>query len=217
MKTYPSISSIPCGSDEDIVAFDKLDGNNIRVEWSQKRGFYKFGTRTRLIDKTDKNLGLAVVLFKRQWAKVLPPIFLKQGWIGKNIRIICFFEFWGSGSFAGKHAYNEKDFHLTLIDVAIDGKGSNRGILDPLKFIKLFGHLETPNVLYKGKVSKDFQESVRNGSLPGISREGVVCKTYRVHKGNTPGPVMFKIKTESWIQELKERCGANTKLFENLV
>jgi len=45
MKSYPSIpgkhtNGIP------LTVFDKLDGSNIRAEWSKKRGFYKFGTRT---------------------------------------------------------------------------------------------------------------------------------------------------------------------------
>ena len=47
MKQYPSIS-------HDIrsvqaYAFDKLDGSNIRAEWHPKKGFWKFGSRTRLL------------------------------------------------------------------------------------------------------------------------------------------------------------------------
>jgi hypothetical protein len=43
MKTYPSISRDIVG--QPIYAFDKLDGSNIRAEWSKKNGFHKFGSR----------------------------------------------------------------------------------------------------------------------------------------------------------------------------
>ena len=51
MKEYPSIPYRIHG-DLDIIAFGKYDGSNIRAEWSQKKGFYKFGTRKRLLDES---------------------------------------------------------------------------------------------------------------------------------------------------------------------
>ena len=49
MKQYPSISGKLVNTK--IYAFDKLDGSNIRGTWSKKRGFYKFGTRTQMLDE----------------------------------------------------------------------------------------------------------------------------------------------------------------------
>lgn len=45
MITYPSLDYYFDYPEIYIYAFDKLDGSNIRFEWSRKRGFYKFGTR----------------------------------------------------------------------------------------------------------------------------------------------------------------------------
>ena len=60
MKTYPSIprkiQNVP------VYAFDKLDGSNIRAEWSKKKGFYKYGTRKRLLGSDEKPLGRAIEL-----------------------------------------------------------------------------------------------------------------------------------------------------------
>ena len=43
MKQYPTIPKTI--QSIDIIAFDKLDGSNIRAEWNPKKGFYKFGSR----------------------------------------------------------------------------------------------------------------------------------------------------------------------------
>lgn len=48
MKTYPSIST-QVDFSLSYCVFDKLDGSNLRAEWSPKRGFYKFGSRTQLL------------------------------------------------------------------------------------------------------------------------------------------------------------------------
>lgn len=52
MKQYPSI---PSGiiKNKSFFCFQKIDGSNIRVEWTKKNGLYKFGTRRRLLDETD--------------------------------------------------------------------------------------------------------------------------------------------------------------------
>ena len=60
MKSYPSIpKDIP---PSEFVAFGKLDGSNIRAEWNPKKGFYKFGTRTKIIDASTPVFGKAVNL-----------------------------------------------------------------------------------------------------------------------------------------------------------
>jgi hypothetical protein len=69
MKEYPSI---PAAADllarpddylgRAFVAFDKLDGSNIRAEWDRKKGWHRFGSRRRLLDASNPLLGQAIQL-----------------------------------------------------------------------------------------------------------------------------------------------------------
>jgi hypothetical protein len=207
MKSYPSIAR-DIRTDVDIIAFDKLDGSNLRAEWSPKRGFYKFGTRKRLLDENDTHLGKGVVLFKEIYAPKMPKIFARQRW---HQSVVCFFEFHGPHSFAGQH--RRKDNHtVTLFDVAVHKKG----LLPPKEFMNLFIHLGIPKVLYRGKANQDFVRSVRESTLPHMTLEGVVCKAPNPKKKKSGKPIMFKVKSQAWLDKLKEECGENEGLFEKL-
>ena len=48
---------LPC------IAFDKLDGQNVRFEWTKKRGWFKFGMRRRLFDESDVEFGRSILVF----------------------------------------------------------------------------------------------------------------------------------------------------------
>ena len=68
MKTYPSI-------DRDVrnifvYAFDKIDGSNIRAEWTPKKGFDKFGSRNCLMDASHPHLGDAIGIIKSKWERL---------------------------------------------------------------------------------------------------------------------------------------------------
>ena len=211
MKEYPTISD-RVQSNLDITAFGKLDGSNIRAEWSQKKGFYKFGTRKRLLDESyteGAGLGNAITIFKKQWAKILPPIFMKQRWIGKEMRVLCYFESEVLSFIIMPSPKTLGAMILTLIDVNIH----KRGLLPPKEFIKIFGHLEIPKILYRGKANKTFIDSVRNSTLEGMPEEGVVCKAPNPSKKKTAKPVMFKLKSQVWYDKLRERC-RDAKEFE---
>ena len=197
MKQYPSIPKkvIP---NEYIYAFDKLDGSNIRVEWNRKRGFWKFGTKTRLVDHTDSIFGEAPELILNKYGDNLSRILHDKGWD----RSICFFEFYGKNSEFGVH--KEEEHTVTLIDVNVYKKG----ILSPKDFLKLFDHLDIPKLVYAGYAHADFVEQVKNQQLPGITFEGVVCKTVRSD--------MFKVKTFAWLERLREHCKGDEKLFQLL-
>lgn len=211
MKSYPSISD-KINYKIDVIAFDKYDGSNIRAEWSQKRGFYKFGSRKRLLDEADTHLGNAITIFNKQWAEILPEIFYQQGWLGKEMRVTCFFEYYGPNSFAGWHSDKPEDFNLSLIDVNLHKKG----ILEPKEFIKIFGDLEIPPVLYRGKANKTFIDRVRNSALDGMTEEGVVCKAPNPSRKRTSKPVMFKIKSQAWYNKLFAKCKGDLKKFDEL-
>jgi len=207
MKQYPTIDRrIRFG--EPVYVFDKLDGSNLRAEWSPKKGWYKFGKRNGLLDDTNPIL-----------RDEGPPLFLDK--YGDDIarvcrdnrmeRVIVYFEFWGPGSFAGNHEAEPHD--VTLFDVHVHRKG----ILEPKDFLRLFGNLDVPALLHQGNLTHPMVEEIQQGVLEGMTFEGVVCKgTYR--QSRKPGrPMMFKVKNHAWIGKLKEFCGDNMRLFEKLL
>ncbi len=181
------------------------DGTNIRAEWNSKKGFYKFGTRTQLIDENSKPFGRSISLIKESFEEDLSMVFEEQ----KYKSAICFFEYWGEDSFAGNHNF-DKPMKATLIDVA----PYNMGILPPTQFIKLFGHLDIADCLYEGHITTEFVDSVKTSTLEGIGLEGVVCKGANDKK--TKMPIMFKIKSRAWLERLKIYCNGDEKLFEKL-
>lgn len=203
MKEYPTISREI--HHVEAYVFDKLDGSNTRAEWSRKRGFYKFGSRKRLIGTDQDFLPEAIDLIRNNFEDNLINIFRKQ----RYEKAVCFFEFWGKNSFAGNHEY--ETHKVTLIDVSPHKKG----ILLPREFLKLFENLDIAKLLYYGNINHPFVSSVKENRLKGITMEGVVCKTVPIKKGYPP--LMFKIKTNEWIERLKHYCGENKKLFNELL
>lgn len=206
VKTYPSIS-YATDSHLPIIAFDKLDGSNIRAEWTSKKGWHKFGTRHRLLDESDPIFGKVPSLLRNGMAEDLSRALRGAGYD----RAMCFFELWGEKSFAGMHDLNDPTLKLTLFDVA----PFNQGILTPERFLELFGHLDTARVLYQGECTPEFIESVRAGTLEGMTFEGVVCKSANDKK--TKMPIMFKQKSRAWLDKLHAYCGDNTDLLHALI
>lgn len=204
MKSYPSISK-EIRQDLYIYAFDKLDGSNIRAEWNPKKGFYKFGTRTQLID-SQSQFGKAIHLIKEKYEKDLLNVFKDQKWES----VICFFEFFGPSSFAGSHNFEEQQT-VVLLDVA----PYKHGLLEPADFIKYFGHLDAAKLLYEGYVDVTLFDVIKQSTLDGMTFEGVVCKSANDKK--TKAPIMFKIKSQAWLNKLKEYCKDDESLFQRLV
>ena len=210
VKTYPSIEyatelHLP------IVAFDKLDGSNVRAEWTWKKGWHKFGTRHRLVDATDPVFGKVPQLIQDKYGQPLGRILYHAGYE----RAMCFFEFHGPKSFAGMHDPTEEQT-VTLFDIA----PFQKGILEPDAYLKLVndadhGPLDHAKVLYQGDVTSDFIESVRAGTLPGMTFEGVVCKAKNDKK--TKMPIMFKQKSRAWLDKLHVYCGDNKDLLRALI
>lgn len=204
MKEYPSIDNLLRPTDY-IYAFDKLDGSNIRAEWNSKRGFYKFGTRHQLMDISSKPYGKAISLIKEKYEEAFAVICKEQKWRDA----ICFFEFYGPNSFAGQHLDTE-DQTVTLFDV----NPLRQGILEPDQFIALFGKLDIPKILFEGQITTEFVDAVKSSKLEGMTLEGVVCKGK--HDGKTKIPIMFKIKSNAWMERLKTHCNGSVALFKKL-
>lgn len=205
MKSYPSIpSSVPSTGDQKLYVFDKLDGSNIRVEWTRKKGFVKYGTRTRLLDKTDLQFGEVPTLFEDNYAEIYQPLLHAQKTWQKAI---LFFEYHGEHSFAGNH-HEADEKRLTLLDCA----PYKKGILPPKEFLKIFEGVDHATLLLHGKVDSEFVCSVRDSTLEGMTFEGVIVKGLRCKTG----PGMFKIKSQRWYDKLKGVCQDDLDLYNKL-
>ena len=188
MKTYPSIIRA-VGNEGLLHTFDKPDGSNLRFEWTKKRGWFKYGTRRRLFDESDLIFGEAISIFNTKLAEPIEKIFINQGWL----KVVVFAEFWGEQSFAGVHDPSDSKF-LTIIDVS----PHRNGILDPKKFVKLFGEFG-PKYFGQMTWNHPFIDQVKAGQLD-VSFEGVVGKALRNKQ-----IVMFKTKTQAWIDKVKSK------------
>lgn len=204
MKHYPSITK-EIRHDVHIYAFDKLDGSLIRAEWNTKKGFYKYGTKNQLIDVNSKPWGRAISILNDKYAEDMAMVFKEQKWRD----VICFFELWGAASFAGTHDWNN-ELTVTLFDV----NPYKMGILEPREFLYYFGHLDHPRKLYEGRVSVELFDKVKQSRMPGMTFEGVVCKG--PSQNNAQMPIMFKIKSQAWLDKLRVHVNGNQKLFEML-
>jgi hypothetical protein len=203
MIEYPSITA-DIRRGVRIVAFDKLDGQNVRAEWTQKHGLHKFATKTRLLCPDEGVVRKAAIIIPEKYDALNKA--LRKTRVSKAV---CFFEFYGPNSVFGMH--QEDDEHTaTLIDIALH----KRGILPPKEFIKLTRGMEIPAVLYEGNCNEEFIRSVNDGTLEGLGSEGVVCKGPFDRK--LQRPVMWKIKRHDWYERLRRHCQGNDELFRRL-
>ena len=207
MKTYPSIPKHYDFVGEPVWAFDKIDGSNIRTEWSKKKGFWKFGSRKRLLGTDQDILAQAEPTFIEQHGEELERIFVDNRWREK-VTVIS--EFHGPSSSFGQHVRGEK-FRCTIIDIWIHKKGQ----LPPRDLVKLFENtdIDVAPLLYRGPLSAEFIEQVRAGELPGVTFEGVVCKGRQVSPGRR---LMCKVKSQAWLDQLRSFCGDDENLFAKL-
>jgi hypothetical protein len=202
MIEYPSILNSSKAPRQPCVAFEKLDGSNIRVKYTQKRGFDLFGSRTQLIDETHPHLGAVVSIFKRDFQEPLTKI-IKKEWPNER-ELIVFGEFFGEKSFAGLHDVTDPTLRFVMFDILVGHK--NQKFLMPKEFVKLFGGVVTiPRVIYEGNLNDQLIQDVRDGKYDVV--EGVVCKGTQ-KTGNARGSVwMAKIKTQAYLDKVLNRFG----------
>lgn len=193
MLEYPSISSeIQFGGPYFI--WDKLDGQNIRTEWSKKQGFYKLGARRTHLDDRWRDEVYQLIEFQ---SDALLDGFRRQKWD----RATCFFEFYSEKSLAGIFLPNDAKM-IALLDVA-DPDGL---LIDPRDFHKLFyGKVQTPKLLDRGNFNHDTYKAVKTSTYTGMTLEGVVVKGPGQQK-EAP-PVMFKCKSDEWFRRIRDLYG----------
>jgi len=202
MIEYPEIMSSSKAPRKPCIAFEKLDGSNIRVKWTQKKGFCLFGTRTQLIDASHPDFGNVVPIFLRDYADKLSDI-IKKNWANER-ELIFFGEYFGEKSFAGVHDKEDASKEFVLFDVLVGHKFPK--FLLPQDFNHIFQNkVKTPKVIYRGNLNEEFITDVRN-NIYGLN-EGVVCKGIE-RSGAFRGNVwMAKIKTQAYFDRLYTKWG----------
>lgn len=200
MKIYPSIPKTYSflSTDEPLYfyIFDKLDGSNLRISWTKKKGWYDFSTRTRSISTSHPLYGKGYQYFITQYKEQLEAIIKTNKWI----KVDFFFEFHGPNSFAGRHDDND-ELVLTLIDVAVN----NGQLMPPSTFINTFNHLPIPNYLGLYQWNDAFISMVKYRLLEGITFEGVVGKSSNL--------IYLKAKTNDWLLKVKSKFNEKDALI----
>ena len=205
MKDYPSIQSAgyllahAAGYlGRPFVAFDKLDGSNIRAEWDRRKGWHLFGSRRRLLDASRPLLGQAIRLILDGYGDGLAKVFTDDPAFQGTCEATAYFEFLGPHSFAGQHdpaalgVPSNEPFQVVLIDVNIH----RQGFVSADEFIERFGHLDIPRVVHRGMLDRDFIADVRSGKHG--DGEGVILKGGEGHER-----WMAKVKTTAYLRRLK--------------
>jgi hypothetical protein len=200
MKQYPSIEYWNHGVfGETCYAFDKLDGSNLRFEFSKKRGWYKFGTRNCMIDENNEQFGAGVKLFLKKYGDNLENLFTKHKDFRNILSIVVFAEYFGPNSFAGWH--DPEDLKNDKMDIVLfDVNLYKKGFMPPNDFIKNFQEYGIPEVVYYGNYNQQFVLDVKENKFN--LKEGVVVKQERKNQ-----IWMCKIKTNQWLDKVKNRFG----------
>jgi hypothetical protein len=184
-----------------MIAFDKLDGSNIRVKYTAKKGFNLFGSRTQLIDRTHPHLGEAVDVFNNQFAEPLTKVFRDK--FPNEREMVVFGEFLGDKSFAGIHVPGDPK-RFVMFDVLVGHK--NEKFMLPQDFIKTFeGVVPIPRVFGRMNLTDQFIKDVREGKLDTF--EGVMCKGTERSGAFRGGVWMCKVKTQKYFDAILARFG----------
>lgn len=194
MKDYPSIPFQVRGwlEEESWWVFDKLDGSLIRVEWTPKSDFDKFGRKDGLLDDSNPFLPEARPLFepfKDPVRRLLKDMRAKKATL--------FLEFSGEHSFAGDH--QDEPHELRVVDLALHP----HGFVNPLVLHEFCCDLPLGGcalTLHHGPVDEDYVKRVWASDIPGMTFEGVVFKRNERHHR-----IMWKQKSDAWKQKLRER------------
>ena len=198
MKQYPEILYYGDNWGLPVLAFEKLDGSNLRFEYNHKRGFYKFGTRNTMIDRNSTPFGIAIDMFLQDYEKKLTEIFKSKKY-RDYLSFVCFAEFYGFKSEFGQHDFGNDVFDITLFDVS----AYKLGLIPPRQFLHDFGETGIPKVIYDGNLNREFVNRVKTNEF-GL-KEGVVCKGVVPRKKSGENLYYCKIKTDGWFERLRAR------------
>lgn len=176
--------------------FDKLDGSNLRFEFTRAKGFHKYGLRHTRFGEEDRIYGYAVPKFKERYEEFLLKLFKKENWD----KVTCFCEYFGPTTTAGLQT--PQDDHLSK-DVVIFDLAVNDEFIGPQRFRKLLeDKVPTPKFLGIYNWTRGFIDRIWNQDLEGITFEGVIAKSKPY---NSKQLLMGKAKTKQWIDLIHKR------------
>jgi hypothetical protein len=198
MKSYPTIEYYGENWGIPVIAFDKLDGSNLRFEYSHKRGVYKAGTRNMMIDRTHETFGFAVDIFREKYEEGIRKV-LREKPYRDILSFVFFAELLGTRSEFGQHDFANDQFDVVLFDVSLYKKG----MLFPKEFVRDFSHLGIPRVVYEGNLTRDFVQRVKANEFD--LSEGVICKGKTETRKGVDMPYYCKVKTDEWLNRLKNK------------
>lgn len=195
MKPYISIENYDINTPpiNGMYVFDKLDGSNVRCEVDRKGNILQYGKRHGLLDDKTPFLSEAKDLINTKYGPYFKDLMEGNKWEFATF----YFEFLGKTSYCGKHFNEEHDVVLFDIDVY------KKGVLPPNVFLERTKGLDTAKLLTIETLDRDLWKRVWNDEIPGITFEGVVCKS--VIRSKTKKPLMVKLKTKKWHDMLEER------------
>lgn len=203
MKQYDSIDYYGDHWGLSVIGFDKLDGSNLRFEYSQKRGFYKSGSRNMMIDEKHEQFGFAVDLFKNKYEEALTKVFKSKQYRNSQ-SFVCFAELIGKKSSFGQHDFGNDEFDIVLFDI----NEYKKGFIPPKQFISDFGHTGIPRIVYQGNLNKELIKQIKANQLEGFEgtlTEGIIAKgIIQTKKGNNQ-LYYCKIKTDDWFDRLRNK------------
>ena len=211
MKTYPSINYYNKGIfGSEAYLFDKLDGSNLRFEYSKKSGWYKFGTKNCLIDEKHEMFGEGITLFLSKYGNELTSLFKNEKTFRNTDKFMVFCEFLGDNSFAGWHDPNDKK-DVILFDIWHHKKG----FVAPSDFVDIVSkNVHTVPFLGRYEYTDELILKIKDNQLDDYDlKEGVVCKGW-INKKGQDNVWMTKIKTKNWLHQIKNKLGDKGLLSE---
>ncbi len=84
-------------------------------------------------------------------------------------------------------------------------------MMSPNDFVKIFGHLKIPEIIYQGNFNERFIQGVRHSYYP--VEEGIVAKGNLPHGRHPHNLWMAKVKTKKWIDRLKTEAEKHPERF----
>lgn len=200
MKAYDTIEYYGDYWGLPIIGFDKLDGSNLRFEYSKKRGFYKFGTRHMMIDDKHEDFGFAIKLFLDKYSDNLDKLFRSKNY-RDILSFVCYAELHSPHSAFGRHNFNlnRDTYDITLFDV----NEYKKGFIPPRRFVNDFQEYGIPRVVYEGNLNRELVKSVKSNEFGLV--EGLICKGVTKTKKGNDQLYYCKIKTNDWFDRLRNK------------
>jgi hypothetical protein len=208
---YPKIPDTLNCPLKQCIAFEKIDGTNLHFVWTPQDSFHSFGTRRDRYPYNDAGFaqfsqahpgldGIKAAFVAVEQALDAYLLDNPNYATAADSEVIIFAELIGKRSFAGSH-HVEDEKKLIIFDVQVGG-----AMLPPEQFIRDFAAFPLPKVVFQGKFTGQLFKDVRDDKFK--VNEGVVVK------GVVNGQVyMAKIKTEAYLQKLKEKFGDKWKEY----